>query len=104
MDDVREGRPSYRNCGVMQNEVCDVIDVNRRLTVREVAEKCRVSKTTVHGILSQDLNMSHVCARWVPRLLTSEYLEKRVELSRQLLKDLTEAAHFLDRIVTTDEC
>lgn len=64
----------------MKNEDCDIIDGNRRLTVRKVAEKCGVSKTTVHDILSQDLNMSLVCARWVSRHLTRENLEKRVEL------------------------
>lgn len=48
----------------MKNEVCDVTDGDRRITVREVAEKCRVSKTTVHDILFQDLNMRRVSARW----------------------------------------
>lgn len=38
MDDVREGRPSFRNCGAVKNQVRDVIDGNRRLTVHEVAE------------------------------------------------------------------
>lgn len=33
MDDVLEGRPSYRNCRAMKNEVRDVIDGDRRLTV-----------------------------------------------------------------------
>lgn len=72
MDDEREGRPSFQNR--------DVIDGDRGLTVRKVAENCGVSKTTVLDILYQDLNMSRVYARWVPRLLTSENLEKRVEL------------------------
>lgn len=37
MDDVQEERPSHRNSRAVQNEVRDVIDVDRRLTVREVA-------------------------------------------------------------------
>lgn len=96
-DDMKEGSPSFRNCGGVKNEVLDVIDGDRRLTVREVAQNCEVSKTTVYDILSEDLNMSRVCARWVPRLLTSENLEKRVELSKHFIKGL------LDKIVTTDE-
>lgn len=51
MDDMRERRSSFQYCGVVQNEVRDVIDIDPQLTVREVAEKCRISKTTVHAIL-----------------------------------------------------
>jgi hypothetical protein len=32
---------------VVKNEVCDVIDGDRRLTVREVADKCVISKSIV---------------------------------------------------------
>lgn len=40
MDDVRERRPSFLNCRVVQNKVRDVIFGDQRLTVRELAEKC----------------------------------------------------------------
>lgn len=56
-----EGKPSFWNCGAVKNEVCDVIDAYQRLKVPKVAEK-HVLKTKVHDILSQDLNMSMVCA------------------------------------------
>jgi hypothetical protein len=42
---------------VVKNEVRDVIDGDRRLTVREVANKCIISKTTVHEILVQELHI-----------------------------------------------
>lgn len=58
MDGVQEGKPSF-----LQNEVRGVINSDRRLTVREFAEKWEVSKTTVYDILSQDLNMSRVCTQ-----------------------------------------
>ena len=50
MDDKREGRTSFKTSDVVKNEVHDVIDGDRRLTVREVADKCVISKTTVHEI------------------------------------------------------
>ena len=59
-----------------------------RLTVREVADKCGISKTTVHQILGSDLNMNRACARWVPQILTAEHLTKREELSKQFIKKL----------------
>ena len=81
-DDEREGRPSFRESDAVKNEVRDVINGDRRLTVCEVADKCGISKTTTHQILENDLNMNRVCARWVPRILTAEHLTKRVELSK----------------------
>jgi hypothetical protein len=40
MDDKRKGRPSFKTSDVVKNEVCNIIDGDRRLTVREVADKC----------------------------------------------------------------
>jgi hypothetical protein len=56
MDDKREGRPSFKTSDVVKNEVCNAIDGDRRLTVREVEDKCVISKTTVHEILVQELH------------------------------------------------
>lgn len=103
-DDEREGRPSFRESDAVKNEVQDVINGDQRLTVREVADKCGISKTTAHQILGNDLNMNRVCARWVPRILTAEHLTKRVELSKQFIKKVNRGGiRFLDRIITTDE-
>lgn len=104
MDDVRERRPSFLNCGAVPKKVLDVIVGDQRLTVRELAEeKCWISKTTLHDILSQYSNMNRVGARRVLRLLTTEHLEKRVELSRQFIKKINRDIFFLDRIVKTSE-
>jgi hypothetical protein len=44
IDDKREGRPSFKTSDVVKNEVCDVIDGDRRLTVREVVHlNCQTS-------------------------------------------------------------
>ena len=59
-DDMREGRPSFRDCSAAKNEIRDVLDSDRRLTVREIAGKCGISKITVHEILSHDLYMNYV--------------------------------------------
>jgi oligoribonuclease (3'-5' exoribonuclease) len=55
--------------------VKNCIDADRRQTVREISEIVDISKTTVHRIMSDELNMSRVCARWVPRLLKDDEKE-----------------------------
>lgn len=69
-----------------------IIDGDWRPTVREVAEKYGVSETTVHDI--SRFEMIFFCARQIPRLLTPENLEKRVELSRQFIKKITRDIFF----------
>jgi len=63
-----------------------------------------LSHGTTHKILSADLGMHKVCARWVPRLLRPEERETRVAASREFLRRWeTEGTPFMHRIVTTDE-
>ena len=105
MDDKREERPSFKTSDVVKNEVRDVIDGDRSLTVREAADKCVISKTTVHDILVQELHMNRICAWWVPRMLSEEnMMTNRTEASRQFLRKFIQSGiGFLDRIITTDE-
>ncbi|CAG2186353.1 unnamed protein product [Mytilus edulis] len=75
-DDEREGMPSFRKSETIKDEVLNVINSDRRLTVREVADKCDISKTTAHHILANDLNMNRVCARWVPTSYSRTFNKK----------------------------
>jgi hypothetical protein len=83
--------------------VKNCIDADRRQTVTEISEIVDISKTTVHRILSDKLNMSRVCARWVPRLLKEDEKERRVAASTEFLKRVTADDSLLDRTITCDE-
>ena len=58
------GRPKVIT-GVMVTKVKACIDSDRRQTVRDIAAIVDLSKTSVHRILSDNLNMTRVCARLV---------------------------------------
>ena len=49
--------------------VKSLIEEDRRLTVSDISTKVGVSYGSVHSILRNQLKMSKVHARWVPRLL-----------------------------------
>jgi len=70
--DPRSGRPSTsRNL----ETICKVRIIfrnNRRLTVREIADDCGISVGSCHAILTDDLHMKRVCAKFVSRLLTND--------------------------------
>lgn len=102
-DDSRSGRPvSARNDNQIEL-VREKINSDRRLTIREVSLALNISYGTVQKILTQDLGMSRVCAKFVPRLLTDEQKERRLSTSREMLETIAEVPGFLDRVITGDE-
>lgn len=99
---AQRGRKPYMSVGNVK-ATKDVIDGDRRKTVREVAECASLSKSSVQRILTSQLKMSHVSARWVPRLLTEEEKQVRVSASKTFLRKVERDSTFLSRIITTDE-
>lgn len=91
-------------CSSIKDSVKDMINCDRRTTVRAIANELFVSVSTVHGILTKELGMSKVSARWVPRLLKDNKKDCRVRCSQAFLSRFdAEGDEFLDRIITTDE-
>ena len=56
-DDDRSGRPSTSQTDDSVQKVRQVLDKDRRLSVRMIAEECGIPKTIVHRILTEDLQM-----------------------------------------------
>ena len=69
-EDPRSGRPSTSTDNVHIDAVRDLILQNRRLTIREIAEDVGISFGSCQAILTEKLNMHHVAAKFVPRVLT----------------------------------
>ena len=101
-DSSPRGRPPYKD-KKQTLAVKNVIESDCRKTVREVAVSAGCSKSTAQRVLTADLGMSHVSARWVPRLLTEEEKSARVGASRRFLDRSRSDPTFLDGIITTDE-
>ena len=70
-DNARTGRPKSVSRCVKQN-IVDLLAIDRRVTIREIARDVGASLNTVHRILREDLGMRKVSARWVPRLLSAD--------------------------------
>jgi len=43
-----------------------MLNKDRRLTIRHIAKTTSINCSTVHQIVSKDLGMKKVSARWVP--------------------------------------
>ena len=82
----------------------DAINMNRRLTIREICDNLNLSFGTVQTILKKKLNMRKVAARWIPKLLNSDQKKSRVEAAKSFLNQYrTQGETFINRIVTVDE-
>jgi len=102
--DPRSGRPSTSRNEEMIAEVRTIVGRNnRRLTVREIADDCEISVGSCDIILTDDLRMKRVCAKFVPRLLTDDQREQRQTIARDLFERSCEDVQFLKNIVTGDE-
>ena len=71
-DEERSGCPSTSKTQENVERVSEMIRSNRRLTIREIYEDLNISCVSVQNILTTDLNMRRVSAKFVPRVLTVE--------------------------------
>ena len=102
-DDSRGGRLAFLTCSI-KKLVKDMVQTDRRTTVRTIANELGVSCSTVHGIPTENIGMSKGSAQWVPRLLKENEKECCTHCSQKFLHCYkSEGEDFLDGIITTDE-
>ena len=97
------GRPSTCCNNVIIEEVKILIMANRRLTVREIGDELGISKDSAHAILTQDLGMRKVSAKFVPRLLSEEQKQVRLDIAQDLLQTTDDNPDYLNTVITGDE-
>jgi len=83
-DDPREGGPKSATRPEIIEQVHDMVLDDRRMKVHEIAETTGISKECVGYILHEELDMTKLCARRVPRLLSRS--KTRVKISEQCLE------------------
>lgn len=104
-DDARSGRPSITDDLDTVKKVEALVLEDRRITIEVVMNEVGLSYGSVWKIIHDQLHMSKVSARWVPRLLTPFQKQTRHELSQQMLTLLEQDEEdFFARLITMDEC
>lgn len=81
----------------------DLLRSDRRLTIREMADELNLSFYAVQSILTEDLNMRRVSAKFIPKLLSDEQKEHRLQVSQELLNLAENDPDLLNRVITGDE-
>ena len=103
-DDARKGRPVTVKTSKLIADVERLVMEDRRITVHDIEESFDIGYGTAQEILTEDLGMRRVCARWVPRLLQPEQKRVRVQTCKELQERYsTEGDQFLRKVITCDE-
>ncbi|CAK9827579.1 Histone-lysine N-methyltransferase SETMAR [Anthophora retusa] len=99
--DAEDAPRSGRSVEADKDTIKALIDANRRITTREIAERLNLSNSTVHDHL-KDLGLTSKLDIWVLHVLTERNLCRRVDVCDLLLKRHKNDP-FLKRIITGDE-
>lgn len=103
-DDDRSGRPSTSVNEDSIKQIERLILSDRRITIAELEEETRLSHGSIVNIIHDHLNMNKISARWVPKFLTLDLKQKRVDISQENLELMrNDFDKFKNRIVTGDE-
>ena len=94
--------PSCRNDQVIA-KVNTVVMWDHCVTIREIAEEVGISTFSVHFIVTKDLAMKRVAAKFMLKLLTAEQKQLPIELSQDMLDSTNSDHDFMNIIITGDE-
>jgi hypothetical protein len=101
--DQSSGRPSSSwNANVVEN-LCSLILEDHRLTVRKIADEVGISTGSAHSVLTEDLHMCRVVAKFVPKLLSQEQQQLCLQVAQDMLECTTNDPEFLKTVITGDE-
>jgi len=102
-DEERSGRPSTSKTQENVEKVREMILSNRRLTIRELSENVNISYGSVRNILTTDLNLRQMSAKFVPRVLTVEQKQQCLSFSLELRDRAASDSSFLGNVMTGNE-
>jgi len=86
----------------MIEKVRQLTQCDRRMTIVEL-EQVGISHGSIHTILSDDLKIRRVSAKFIPRQLTTDQMECRMMVAGDLFEKSTQDPTFLTKSVTGHE-
>ena len=100
-DDERTGRPTT-SCTTPETvaRIQELIRQDRRLTIRDIADEVEVDYRTCQRVLTEELGMHRVAAKFVPRILTADQKQQRVNVCTELRQLASNNETFLSRVIT----
>jgi len=102
-DEPCAGRPSTSKTDDNVERVRSLVRSDHRLTLRMISSELNLNRFTVHQILTQDLDMRNVCAKIVPKNLTTEQKANRRDVCLDFLDRLGREPELFSHVITGDK-
>ncbi len=105
-DSVHPGRKRTQRTPEKIQLVKDFIEIDPKLSIRDLADRCEMSTFVVNKILKIDLQMTRKCAKFVPKILTEPQKWTRMTVcddNIKLLCDSDDPEQFMKSVITGDE-
>jgi len=102
-DEPRAVRPSTSKTYDNVERMRSLVRSDRRLTLRMISSELNLNRFTVHQMITQDLDMRKLCAKMVPKNLTTEQKANWRDVCLDLLDRLEREPEFFSRVITGDE-
>ena len=102
-DDERSGRPVTSSTDENIKIINEIVRNDRRLSVRMMSDITNIDRETIRKILTEDLQMTKVCAKMVPKNLTCEQKMNRKDICSDIMERFTDDPELVSKIITCDE-
>ena len=96
----RSGRPSTSRNEEFIAKVRRIVFKYRRITINEIAGEVGISTGSAHSILTEDLAMRRVLAKFVPKMLVEQQKQQRLKIAQDLLDCANSDSDFMKTIIT----
>ena len=102
-DDQQTGRPRSSTTPETVAWIQELFRQDRRRTIHDIAEEVGIRYGTWQRALTENLRMHDVAAKFVPRILTADQKQHRVNVCAELRQLASDDESFLSRFITGDE-
>ena len=102
-NDEHTGRPISCTTPETVARIQELIRQDRSWTIRDIAEEVEVGYGTCQRVLTEELGMHCVTAKFVPRILTADQKQQCVNVCTKLCQLASDDETFLSRVITGDE-
>jgi len=99
-DEPRAGRSSTSKMDDIVERVRSLVRSDLPFTLRMISSELNLNRFTVHQILTQDVDVRKLCAKMVPKNLTTEQKANRRDVCLDLLDCLERETEFFSRVIT----
>ena len=102
-NDDRSGRPSTATTPSKVEEVRAAVNQDRRRTIHDLCAEVGIGYGSCQRILTEQLNMHRIAAKFVPRVLTQDQKDSRVAICQELKETVINDPTLLLNVITGDE-